>query len=65
MPPTSLKERSWTGTFMDQLSRDAGRHATIIRALRVPATVSLFGRWNWYLPDTAAKLLRVKPSRAK
>jgi RND superfamily putative drug exporter len=36
--------------------------ATIIRALLVPAIVSLFGRWNWYLPDTAAKLLRVKPS---
>jgi hypothetical protein len=36
--------------------------ATIIRALLVPATVSLFGKWNWYLPDTAAKLLRVKPS---
>jgi RND superfamily putative drug exporter len=33
--------------------------------LRAPATVSLFGRWNWYLPDAAAKLLRVKPSRAK
>ena len=39
--------------------------ATIIRALLVPATVSLFGKWNWYLPDTAAKLLRVKPSRAE
>jgi putative drug exporter of the RND superfamily len=39
--------------------------ATIIRALLVPATVSLFGRWNWYLPDTTAKLLRVKPSPAK
>ena len=39
--------------------------ATIIRALLVPALVSLFGRWNWYLPDPAAKLLRVKPSRAK
>jgi putative drug exporter of the RND superfamily len=39
--------------------------ATVIRALLVPAIVSLFGRWNWYLPDTAAKLLRVKPSRAE
>jgi putative drug exporter of the RND superfamily len=36
--------------------------ATIIRALLVPATVSLFGKWNWYLPDTAAKLLRVEPT---
>jgi putative drug exporter of the RND superfamily len=39
--------------------------ATVIRALLVPAIVSLFGKWNWYLPDTAAKLLRVKPSRAE
>jgi len=36
--------------------------ATIIRALLVPAIVSLFGRWNWYLPHTAATLLRVTPS---
>ncbi|MCW2999118.1 MAG: rane protein [Solirubrobacterales bacterium] len=36
--------------------------ATIIRALLVPAVVSLFGRWNWVLPTGAAKLLRVEPS---
>ena len=36
--------------------------ATIIRALFVPAAVSLFGRWNWVLPPTAARLLRVEPS---
>ncbi len=36
--------------------------ATIIRALLVPATVSLFGRWNWRLPPAAARLLRVPPS---
>jgi RND superfamily putative drug exporter len=36
--------------------------ATIIRALLVPAVVSLFGRWNWVLPPRAAKLLRVEPS---
>ncbi|HEY0934489.1 MAG TPA: MMPL family transporter, partial [Trebonia sp.] len=38
--------------------------ATIVRALLVPALVSLFGSWNWYLPDGVAKLLRVKPSHA-
>jgi RND superfamily putative drug exporter len=39
--------------------------ATVIRALLVPAVVSLFGKWNWYLPGTATKLLRVPlPSRA-
>ena len=36
--------------------------ATIIRALLVPAAVSLFGRWNWILPSMPARLLRVKPS---
>jgi RND superfamily putative drug exporter len=36
--------------------------ATVIRALLVPAVVSLFGSWNWWLPPTAARLLRVEPS---
>ncbi len=36
--------------------------ATVIRALLVPAVVSLFGRWNWWLPDRPARLLRVEPS---
>jgi RND superfamily putative drug exporter len=36
--------------------------ATVIRALLVPAVVSLFGRWNWWLPRWPAKLLRVEPS---
>ncbi|MBA2521827.1 MAG: MMPL family transporter [Solirubrobacterales bacterium] len=36
--------------------------ATIIRALLVPAIVSLFGRWNWVLPKLPARLLRVQPS---
>jgi RND superfamily putative drug exporter len=36
--------------------------ATVIRALLVPAAVSLFGRWNWILPSMPARLLRVKPS---
>ena len=38
--------------------------ATVVRALLVPALVSLFGRWNWYMPDAAARLLRVRPSHA-
>jgi putative drug exporter of the RND superfamily len=38
--------------------------ATVIRALFVPAVVSLFGRWNWWLPKMPAKLLRVEPSPA-
>jgi putative drug exporter of the RND superfamily len=36
--------------------------ATVIRALLVPAVVSLFGRWNWWLPHLPARLLRVQPS---
>jgi putative drug exporter of the RND superfamily len=36
--------------------------ATVIRALLVPAVVSLFGRWNWWLPSMPARLLRVQPS---
>jgi putative drug exporter of the RND superfamily len=36
--------------------------ATVIRALLVPAVVSLFGRWNWMLPRWPARLLRVEPS---
>ena len=37
--------------------------ATVVRALLVPALVALFGKWNWWMPAWAAKLLRVKPSR--
>jgi RND superfamily putative drug exporter len=36
--------------------------ATVVRMLLVPSLVSLFGSWNWYLPDGVAKLLRVQPS---
>jgi putative drug exporter of the RND superfamily len=37
--------------------------ATVIRALLVPAVVSLMGRWNWWLPHLPARLLRVPPSQ--
>lgn len=36
--------------------------ATLVRALLVPALVSLLGRWNWWLPGWAATILRVEPS---
>jgi RND superfamily putative drug exporter len=36
--------------------------ATVIRGVLVPAAVALFGRWNWYLPARAARLLRVPPA---
>jgi RND superfamily putative drug exporter len=31
--------------------------ATVIRALLVPALVSLFGRWNWWMPEWATRVL--------
>jgi putative drug exporter of the RND superfamily len=36
--------------------------ATIIRGVLAPAAVALFGRWNWWLPDWAARILRVEPT---
>jgi uncharacterized membrane protein YdfJ with MMPL/SSD domain len=35
---------------------------TIIRALLVPSVMKLFGRWNWWLPDWAARIARVEAS---
>jgi putative drug exporter of the RND superfamily len=37
--------------------------ATVVRALLVPALVSVLGRWNWWLPDRLARVLRVPVSR--
>ncbi len=39
--------------------------ATAVRALLVPALVSLFGRWNWWLPSWAAWPLGVQPSPSR
>ena len=36
--------------------------ATLVRALLVPALVSLFGKYNWWLPTGLARVLRVEPS---
>jgi RND superfamily putative drug exporter len=36
--------------------------ATLIRLLLVPSSMQLLGRWNWWLPVWAAKLLRTSPS---
>jgi RND superfamily putative drug exporter len=36
--------------------------ATIVRSLLVPSLVSLFGKWNWYLPDWLARVLFIEPS---
>jgi RND superfamily putative drug exporter len=37
---------------------------TIVRALLVPATMKLLGRWNWYLPDGLRRAMRLAPERA-
>jgi len=36
--------------------------ATVIRALLVPATMQLLGKYNWVLPKPIARVLRVAPS---
>ncbi|HEX5307599.1 MAG TPA: MMPL family transporter [Solirubrobacteraceae bacterium] len=38
--------------------------ATIVRALLLPALVSLLGSWNWWLPRPVARVLRVPHGRA-
>jgi RND superfamily putative drug exporter len=35
---------------------------TIVRALLVPSVMKLFGRWNWWLPSSVARIVRVRPS---
>ena len=56
-PQTDIK------VFATGLAAGIMLDATVIRALLVPAVVSLFGRWNWWLPERPARLLRVEPSR--
>jgi RND superfamily putative drug exporter len=38
--------------------------ATVVRALLLPALVSLLGRWNWWLPQPLARVMRVRAPRA-
>ena len=38
--------------------------ATLIRGVLAPAVVALLGRWNWWLPRCAARILRVAPKPA-
>jgi uncharacterized membrane protein YdfJ with MMPL/SSD domain len=56
-PPTDIKVLA-TGLGFGILL-----DATVIRSLLPPATVSLFGDWNWYLPASLARILRVRPSQ--
>ena len=36
--------------------------ATIVRAVLVPALMAVMGRWNWWLPERVARVVRVRPS---
>jgi hypothetical protein len=51
---------------MERLARLVMHQRRIVsaigRALLVPALVSLFGRWNWWLPAGLARILMVEPS---
>jgi RND superfamily putative drug exporter len=38
--------------------------ATVVRALLVPALISLLGEWNWWLPNWMARALRIPAVRA-
>jgi RND superfamily putative drug exporter len=61
---TSMASGPDTGVKMFATGLAAGIliDATVIRALIVPAVISLMGRWNWWLPTWPARLLRVEPS---
>ncbi|MGH3416576.1 MAG: MMPL family transporter, partial [Actinocrinis sp.] len=39
--------------------------AVVVRMLLLPALVSLFGDWNWWMPPRVARLLRLKPESAE
>ena len=52
-PGTDLK------TFATALGFGILLDASIVRSMLVPALVSLFGEWNWWIPRGVARLLRV------
>jgi RND superfamily putative drug exporter len=54
-PDTDLK------VFASALGAGILLDATIVRALLLPALVALFGRWNWWLPQPLARVLRAEP----
>jgi RND superfamily putative drug exporter len=35
--------------------------ATIVRTVLVPAVMRLLGKWNWWLPESVARIMRIKP----
>jgi putative drug exporter of the RND superfamily len=55
-PGTDLK------TFATALGFGILLDATVVRSMLVPALVSMFGEWNWWLPDWFARCLLLKPA---
>ena len=39
--------------------------ALVVRSLLVPATVSWLGRWNWWMPEPARRVLRLREAPPK
>jgi RND superfamily putative drug exporter len=39
--------------------------ATVVRAILVPATMKLLGRWNWYLPERVRRALRLRAPQVR
>jgi RND superfamily putative drug exporter len=54
-PGTDIK------TFATALGFGILLDATIVRSMLVPALVSMFGKWNWWMPDWFARILRLPP----
>jgi RND superfamily putative drug exporter len=55
-PDTDLK------VFATGLGAGILLDATVVRALLVPALLALFGKYNWWLPNSVARVLRIPPS---
>jgi RND superfamily putative drug exporter len=55
-PSTDLK------AFASALGFGILLDATVVRSILVPALVSMFGRWNWWMPPWFARVLRVPPA---
>ena len=55
-PGTDLK------TFASALGFGILLDATVVRSLLVPALVSMFGTWNWWMPHWAVNILRLRPA---
>jgi RND superfamily putative drug exporter len=39
--------------------------ATVVRAVLVPATMKLLGKWNWYMPERVRRVLRLSEATSR